>query len=386
MSEHGFFSLGQIIGGGDPRPGEEAFLEGLSTGSLIRSRQASTESAIQLARKRRDEADARAKLNELGIDPQSVGLIQAGVDPRQVTGAAADRQIGSFRDIVADVGAPRGTRQAAAQAIEGKVVDPFQIGPGGELFADVFADQPQLDVTQTGEAQIGLDVARTEKAKQDAALAEEKRLHPDRFKAITKLSGTLAEEILPGGKGTSIIPKKFNAEEGFGAEAFFKGGVNALSDFIGLGTQFPDEAQANAVLGELSARIQIAMRADVFRPNLQIQTLLARYAEDPRQLFRGDDLGKQNLTTTLASLKRSFQRIKDQLDSPSKKTPTRLGRLEQGLFALADTVADLEKVLESLNKTGDEAEIVPTQTVEIANAQIGDRIQLPGGGTATRIE
>lgn len=381
----GFESLGQLIAGSPGLAGEEGRLEGLDFGSRIRARQASTESALQLARQRRDENVAKAKLSELfADDPELAGLFQSGIDPRQLSGFRGDEQVGGFRDVISDVELPFGERQAAAQAIEGKPLSASDfLGPGGELFTDIFAE-PSLEglqATPTGEAQIEFDIQR-------AKLAEERRLHPDRFKAITKLSlgDELSEEILPGGKGTSIIPEQFNAEEGFGAEAFFKGGVNALSDFIGLGTQFPDEAQANAVLGELSARIQIALRADVFRPNVQIQGLLARYAEDPRQLFRGDDLGKQNLTTTLASLKRSLQRVKDQLNSPSKKTPTRLGRLEQGLFALADTTADLEKVLESLNKTSGEPEIATAQTVEIANAQIGDRIQLPGGGTATRIE
>lgn len=382
----GFFSLGEmLLGGGIDREG--ARLEGLDIGSKIKARQASTANALAQARLRVDEQEQREGLADaiesIGGPAEFATFIRAGVNPEQITGAMGDIQSQGFRTTISDAGVPFSERQAAAQAVEGKVVDPFQsVGTG--LFADVFDPSAGVQVAPTGQANIGATQALEQERIAQAELRDEKRLHPERFKSSTtiNLGTSLSEAILPGGAGESIIPKDIDAEEAFGAESFFKGGANAFLDFLGAGTPFPKEAQANAVLGELSARIQIAMRADVFRPNLQIQTLLARYAEDPRQLFRGDDLGRQNLTTTLASLKRSFGRIQDQLDSPTKKTPTRQGKLEQGLFALADTIADLEAVLESLNRTSDEADTAgAAQQVEI-----GAVIQLPGGGTATRIE
>jgi len=376
MANGDFFSLGEmIVGGGIDREG--AFLEGLDTGSKIVARRATTANALAQARLRVDEQEQREGLadaiDEIGGPRGLSTVIRAGGNPEQLTGALGDIQQQGLRSTISDVDVPFEQRQASAQAIEGKVVDPFQFGPGGELFADVFDPADVPVVSPTGGPAIAADEALAQERIAQAKLRDEKRLHPERFKASTTFNfgRNLADEILPEGEGVSIIPEQFKAEEGFGAEAFFKGSVNALSDFIGLGTQFPDEAQANAVLGELSARIQIAMRADVFRPNLQIQELLGRYAEDPRQLFRGDDLGRQNLETTLASMKRSLKRIRDQLNSPSRKTPTRLGQLEQGLFAMEDTVADLEAVLESLNRTEGEPDI-PTGAVAT-----------PGGGSFT---
>ncbi len=55
-------------------------------------------------------------------------------------------------------------------------------------------------------------------------------------------------------------------------------------------------------------------------------------------------------------MKRSLKRIQNQLDSPTKKTPTRQGKLEQGLFAMADTIADLEAVIASLDRTSGDNE------------------------------
>ena len=190
-----------------------------------------------------------------------------------------------------------------------------------------------------------------------------KRLHPERFMRPTAGSGgsglgiPLSEAILEGGEGVSIVPEGIVAEEGFGAEAMAKGGVNAMADFLGLGTPFVDNAIASNTLAELSARTQIALRADVpgGRPPVMVQELLARYAEDPAQLFRGDELGRINLRTTLESLKRSRDRAAQMLDSPTKKTPTRQGQLEEAYLGLSDTIADYERILESLDRSAAQA-------------------------------
>ena len=384
---NGFFSLGEMIaGGGIDREG--ARLEGLDAGSKIQARRATTVNALAQARLRVDEEQAKLGLadaiEKMGLPPEMAVHLRAGGKIKDLTGGLLEQQEFGNRANLADLSVSPEQRLQSAQAIE-VPKSPFQFGPGGDLFADVFNPGAAPSLSETGPSSIDADVALAEQRRASAALSDERRQHPDRFKSSTtiNLSGVpLAEQILPGGQGESIIPSDLVAEEAFGAEAFLKGGVNAFTDFIGLGNQFPDEAKANAVLGELSSRIQIAMRADVFRPNLQIQELLGRYAEDPRQLFRGDDLGRQNFTTTLAAMKRSVKRIKDQLNSPSKKTPTRLGQLEQGLFAMSDTIADLEAILQSFDRTeGPLSDTAPTQDVAI-----GTVIQLPGGGTATRIE
>ena len=213
-----------------------------------------------------------------------------------------------------------------------------------------------------------------------AKLSDERREHPDRFKASTKAGLSdkpLAEEILGDTGAISVIPDEFRAEEAFGAESFFKGAANALVDFVGGGTPFEQQAKAQTVLNEMSARTQIVLRADVpgGRIPLVVQELLARYAEDPTQLFRGDELGRQNLTSTVTALSRALQRTKDQINSPTKKTPTKIGKLEDALFALTDLVEDYTRVLASIERTNGPAptdsRITPTATP----------VQTKGGGS-----
>lgn len=388
---NGFFSLGEmIVGGGIDREG--ARLEGLDLGSKIQARRATTVNALAQARLRVDEEDAKLGLADaieaMGLPPEMAVHLRAGGKIKDLTGGLLEQQEAGFRENIADIAVPFEQRQASAQAVEGKVVDPFQFGPGGDLFADVFTPGDAPELSATGPSAIAADVELAEKRRQEGLLAEARRLNPDHFKSSTTINlgstTPLAEQILPGGKGVSIIPKGFTAEEGLGAEAFFKGGVNALSDFIGFGTQFPEEALANAVLGELSGRIQITMRADVFRPNVQIQQLLGRYAEEPRQLFRGDDIGRQNFNTTLAAMKRTFKRTQDQLNSPVDKTKTRFGQLEKGLLFMADTIADLEAVEASFQRTEGDAPLTPVAPA--TTRDIGVPFDLPSGGTATRIE
>ena len=264
MSEHGFFSLGQIIAGGDPRPGEEAFLEGLDTGSKIRSRNASTESAIQNARLRRNKAQAQDELKslseELGVDPAMITSAIAGIDPRQFSGSALNTQQLGFRETIADIDVPFEQRQASAQAVSGKPIDPFQFGPGGELFTDVF--QPELQVSPTGESQIALDVARTEKAKSQAGLALKRTTNPELFK-----SSTTFNLGLPPGKGLgdailediggSTIPADIKPETATGITGFGAALANTAFDVVNQDLPFPDADKAANALTDLLTRTQI---------------------------------------------------------------------------------------------------------------------------------
>jgi len=390
MPSPGFESLGEFVAGGDPSRREAAFLGGLDTGTKIKARQATTANALAQARLRVDEQENREGLADavesLGLPREAAVSLRAGVDLQDVTKGLLDIQQGGFRNTIADTAVPFDQRQASAQAVEGKVVDPFQFGPGGDLFADVFnpGDTPQLSAT--GPASIAADEASAQQRIAAAKLSDERRLNPERFKSSTTVNVNgqpLSEQILGDTEAVSVIPENFAAEEAFGAESFLKGGTNALLDFVGIGTPFEKEAQARTVLGELSARTQVVLRADVpgGRIPLVVQELLARYAEDPTQLFRGTELARQNLTSTVTSLKRSLQRIKDQLDSPTKKTPTRLGVLESGLFAMTDLITDYEKVLESIERTngpvGGPAEAAPDAT---SDAQT---FTTPAGGTFT---
>jgi hypothetical protein len=221
--------------------------------------------------------------------------------------------------------------------------------------SDVFSGEAPTLAPQSAS-----DDALAQQRTASAKLSDERRLHPERFKSSTTVNVNgqgLAEQILPGGKGTSIIPDNINIEEGFGAEAFLTGGVNAVADFAGIGTPFEDEARANEILGNLGVRTQIVMQARVpGRPSAFLLDLLNTYAEKPRQLFRGDEKAKIRLRNTVATLNQDLQRTKDALNSPTKKTPTRQGELEDALFALADLVADYEKILASLESGGPTAD------------------------------
>ncbi len=354
----GFFDLGNAIVGGDIDR-EGARLEGLNLGSQIQARRATTTKALADARLRVDEAEAKEDLADameelFGDQGRALAVqLRSGGTIKDVMGGLLEQQELGFRGTIADDALPLSTRQSAAQAVEGKVVDPFQISGG--LAASVFeGDLQPAPVTPTGAAQIGANEALARQRDASAALNTEKRLHPDRFKASTKATpDSLAEAILPGGQGTSIVPGTINAEEAFGAEAFFKGGTNAVSDFIGLGTPFEDEAQANEVLGNLAVRTQMVMQSRVpGRPSQFLLQLLGTYAEKPRELFRGDAKAIQRLENTVATLNQDLQRTKDALNSPTAKTPTRQGQLEDALFSIADLVADYEAILASLQQPG----------------------------------
>lgn len=377
----GFVDLGEMIaGGGIDREG--ARLEGLDIGSKISARRATTANALALARLRADEADQRLNLADeieaLGGPKELATVIRAGGNPEQLTGAMGDIQSQGFRSTISDVGVPFEQRQASAQAIEGKVVDPFQFGPGGELFADVFNPPDAPLVSKTGGAAIGADRALVRQRVASARLSDEKRKFPERFKSTINIgTGGLVEELLgEGGEGATIVPSDINAEEAFGAGSFLKGGVNAVSDFIGAGTPFEDEAQANEVLGNLAVRTQIVMQARVpGRPSQFLLELLGTYAENPRQLFRGDAKATLRLENTVATLRQDLQRTKDVMNSSVKKTPTRIAELQDALLSIADLVADYEAILQSV-KAGQ------AQTPEEATQTPGPTTT-PAGGSFT---
>lgn len=378
----GFFKLGEaLFGGGIDREG--ARLEGLNAGSQINLRRAQTDNALAQARQRVQEAEANAQigdaLEQLGLDPGLAPIIQAGAgsDFSSALSGMETQQGIDFRNVLADPTADIAARQGAGLALRSEpIVAGDVFGPGGEtVLPGLFEGTFDPNVTETGRAQIMADEALATERLADAALADARRENPAAFRSggITVNTGTpLAEQILPGLEGTSIVPGNINAEEGFGAEAVLKGMVNAVSDTTGFGTVFPDTSVANNVLAELSARTQIAMRADVpgGRPPVMVQELLARYAEDPAQLFRGDVTARQNLSTTVASLRRSRDRMAQMLNSPTKKTPTRQAALEEGLINLSDTIADYEAILRSL-----EEKLGPLET-----GGPGDALPVPSDG------
>ena len=352
-------SLGSAIMGTDIDR-EGARLEGLDLGSQIQSRRAQTQNALAQARIRQNTATAQEELadaiEKMGLPRElaTAGLAGLG-NLEQLVGGLEGQQAMGFRSTVADPTSDLETIQRNLLALSGQPIESKDVmGPGGELFVDALTPSAEnVVVTPTGAAQIGLDVARGEKSLADAALAQERTLHPERFRAPAKVAAAAPDVIkhfLPTGGGTSVIPDDVSLEEAFGLEAFVTSGINNVADFLGGGTQFPQASRAHELMNELSARIQLGMLADMpggmGRPNIRTLELLKRYAEDPRSLFRGDEGAVHNLTTTLNATRRNLEDIKLQLSSPSAKTPTLQGKLEGALIKTANLVADLERAQE----------------------------------------
>ncbi len=358
MSEHGFFSLGQIIAGGDPRPGEEAFLEGLDTGSRIRSRNASTESAIQNARLRRNKAQAQDELKslseELGVDPAMITSAIAGIDPRQFTGAQKDVQGIGFRETIADIDVPFEQRQASAQAVSGKPIDPFQFGPGGELFTDVF--NPDLQISPTGESQIALDAARTEKAKRQAGLALKRTTNPELFK-----SSTTFNLGLPSGKGLgdailddiggSTIPADIKPEAATGITGFGAALANTAFDIGNFDLPFPDTDTAANAMTDLMTRTQITGgQAIPGRETDFIRMQLAKFGVEPNNPFTGDQKSFNRLTQTSRFLGGEADRIRRALNFSAQRMSKRdLADNEAALRSLTSLKQDYDVVISRFN-------------------------------------
>lgn len=351
---NGFETFGEVLGGGIDR--ETAFQEGLLTG-------AKTRDALAKARIRVDEAKQRIELEanlvstELFSPEQAKAIASAGRagigNIKQTTGALGDIFEQDVRQSILDepeIGIGEINRRRAAIA-PGGLLDPIQFGGGGELAVELLGPEAgEIAVTPTGTAQIGADVSLTD-------LRKEKTLHPERFRApgttVNIGDVPLSQQLLGDEGGVSVIPEDFDAEEAFGAESFITGGVNAITDFVGAGNMFDAAAQANEVIGNLEVRTKLTMLAlqqGSNRTSKHLLDLMGTYAEKPRSLFRGDDKAVLRLENTIATLKREFERTKIKLDSPTKKTPTRQGDLEDKLFALADIVEDYEAVLESINQ------------------------------------
>lgn len=353
----GFQALGELFSGGIDREG--ARLEGLLEGSKAQD-------ALAKARIRVDEAKQRLELEQNLISsdlfsPEQAKVISStirsgGGNIEQATGALGDIFEQDVRRSILedkDIGIGEINRRRAAIA-PGGLLDPVQFGPGGELAVELLGPEAGgIDVTQTGKAQIAADVSLTN-------LRDERRLNPERFRNVTNVNigdVPLSQQLLGEEGGVSVVPEGFKAEQAFGAESFITGGINAVTDFIGAGNMFEAAAQAKEVVGNLAVRTKLTMLAiqqGSNRTSKHLLELMGTYAEKPMSLFRGDDQAVIRLENTIATLKREFERTKQKIDSPTKKTPTRQGDLEDKLFALADIVADYEAVLESINRGDNE--------------------------------
>lgn len=346
----GFESLGQLIAGSPAVAGEEGRLEGLDFGSRIRARQASTESALALARQRRDENVAKAKLSELfADDPELAGLFQSGIDPRQLSGFRGDEQVGGFRDVISDVGLPFGERQAAAQAIEGKPLSASDfLGPGGELAFDVFSE-PSLEnfqVTPTGEAQIGFD---TERAK----LAKEKRLHPERFKSSSVFNiGTGGQglgDIILEDIGDSTIPADIKPEQATGVTGALKSAANIAFDVFNANLPFPDTDTAANALKDLMVRTQITGQQSIpGRPSNFLMQQLATFGVEPNNPFKADQRSLNRMVQTSRFLTGEVDRLRRRLNA-GRLTPTKVVEAEDALRSVGSLLNDYNVTISRFN-------------------------------------
>jgi hypothetical protein len=321
---NGFVSLGQAIAGGDPRIGEEAFLQGLSNGSLVRSRQASTENALARARVARNQAMAQEQLveqantlsEELGIPSSLIQAFVSGGNPEQLTGAGLDMQTGDFRSKLADPSLALPERQAIAQAVDPGIITADDIlGPGGELIAELFGpDAGTVSVTPTGEADIAATGALEQQRLAAAALSDERRTNPQAFR-----SGGITFNVGDRGLGDviledipdSTIPAAIKPEEATGVTGAFKSIVNTAFDVGNVNLPFPDADVAQNALTDLMTRTQITGQQGIpGRPSNYLMQQLASFGVTPNDPFRGDQRSVSRMAQTSRFLGGEMERLR----------------------------------------------------------------------------
>lgn len=362
----GFQALGELLAGGVDT--ETARLEGLLEGSKAQD-------ALAKARIRVDEAKQRLELeaNLVASGEYTKGQAKAvsasirsgGGNVLQSTQALGETFEQDVRQSILnepDIGIGEINRRRASIA-PGGLLDPVQFGPGGELSVELLGPEAGgIDITPTGQAQIGADVSLTN-------LRDEKRLHPEKFRSpgtTVNVGGQSLSEQLLAEDGTdriSVIPEGFDAEEAFGAESFVTGGVNAISDFFGMGNQFQAAAVANEVIGNLQVRTKTTMLAlqNSTRTSKHLLDMFGTYAEKPRSLFRGDDLAVIRLENTIATARRFAERTATLLDRAELKS-TR-DKLSKEFLAVSDLVTDYEDVLASIT-SGDNEKVLSATNLE----------------------
>ena len=347
----GFQALGELLAGGVDRQG--AFNEGLLEGSKAQE-------ALAKARIRVDEAKQRLELEDnlvasgeytIGQAKAAVSSFRAGagniLQSTQALGETFEQDVRQSILDEPDIGIGEINRRRSAIA-PGGLLDPFQFGPGGELFSELLGPEAgDLQVSPTGKAQIGADVALTD-------LRAEKTAHPERFRApgtTVNVGGkSLSEQLLgeDDENRISVIPEGFDAEEAFGLESIFTTGINKFTDMVGLGNMFEASAVAREVIGNLEVRTKsvMLMLQDSGRSSKHLMDLFGTYAAKPTELFNGDEAAIIRLENTVAAARRFASRTATLLDRAELKS-TR-DKLSAELFSISDLVTDYEDVLDSM--------------------------------------
>ncbi len=361
-------SIGLALSGGDIDR-EGARLEGLNIGSQIQARRASTVNALAQARLRRDEAEARESLAEsldLGGNNAIAAVIRAGGNPEQAVGAQLGQQEMGLRDIISNVELPFEERQAAAQGVEGKVVDPMQFGPGGELFVDVFNPQDAPVVTDTGTAAIAADEALVRQRDASAALSDERRLHPERFRNNVTINTPGAQPLgdaILADIGDSTIPGDILPEEATGVTGALRSASNTLFDIANVNLPFEDADRAQNALTDLHKRTMIVGQQSVpGRPSNYLMQQLEAFGVEPNDVFRGDQRSLSRMSQTSSFLGGEIDRLRRILNA-GRLTPSRIADHEDALRNLAALKQDYDVVISRFAVNREAAEAGGVETV-----------------------
>ena len=379
----GYGSLGDAIGlalGGGDIDRQGAFNEGLNTGSQIKYRSAQTRDALARARERTDKAERLAQVEkdaddlaaQLGIPKSLVMSGLAGIDPQQFTGAASETQNIGFRNTIADASLPFADRQASAQAVSGVPLAASDfLGPGGELFVDVF--NPSADAvtpTPTGVAQIGADEALAGERLADAALTEAKTANPELFRSggvTINTGGGLGDEILnPEGS----LNLGDDPSDAFGLAGAFGQTVNALSDVLpGVGQAFPDVDKTATAMNVLRQNSLGAALLDYpGRPTNWIAQRIDSEFPNAASIFQGDQSAITKITQLRDALNRELT-VQAQLLPTFENKGTR-DKARSATAQMAQLVADYDQFLGAIE---------PTQAVTPAG-------ELPAGWTVETVD
>ncbi len=388
----GFQALGELLAGGSQLRGDAAFLEGLEQGTTIKLRRSQTENALAQARLRQQEAEAKEQLGEvveaLELDPRLTPALTSGVsDLSDLTTGIGNLQEQGFRGTIADVALPFEQRQAAAQAVQGQVVDPIQFGPGGELFTDVFS--PEVVVSPTGTAAIAADEALARQRDASAALSDERRQNPDRFKSSTTINvgGQPLGDAILDDIGESTIPADIVPEEATGILGAGRSIANTAFDVVNANLPFPDADRAQNALTDLMTRTQVVGQQGVpGRPSNYLMQQLAVFGVTPNDPFRGDQRSLSRMSQTSSFLAGEIDRLRRILNG-GRLTPTKVAQHEDALRNLAALKQDYDVVISRFNAPDDAEgqETTDAGTSDLNAVGVGQTVTV-NGVTITRTE
>lgn len=392
----GFFKLGEMVtGGGVDREG--AFLGGLAEGTAIQQRRAQTQNALAQARLRVQEAEATEQLGEAltiaGLDAGLAPILASGrgSDFNQTVQGLAGQQGIDFRSVLGDPNADTATRQAAGLALRGDPVTAGDaLGPGGELFFDVF-NPDGTTVTQTGAAQIGADRAlagqRNAQAVENIAganLDDARRENPERFRSNAPNDAPnevpLGDQILDdvANTGTTLPTEGANFELATGISGVVTNAANAVFDVVELGQPFPDADRARNALSDLFTRTQIVSQQAVpGRPSNYLMEQLAGFGVNVNTLTRGDERTLSRLQQTSSYLAGEIERLRSMVNR-GESGGLSSGDLSDAAIALRDLASlarDYEVAIDKLSRTQDPAAALPAPDSEFQTTASGVRFR-----------